>query len=81
MACDSKNSNSSTSASKENRDKELCIENVKKSLKDPFSAQFEGIELGRSPTCSGMVNAKNAMGGYVGFKKFKVFEDSSVYYP
>jgi hypothetical protein len=42
-------------------------------LKDPSSAQFEDVkggEVNGDPTVCGKVNAKNAMGGYVGFKRF-----------
>lgn len=42
-------------------------------LKDPSSAQFQdlkGVEMNGDPTVCGKVNAKNAMGGYAGFKQF-----------
>jgi hypothetical protein len=77
-ACDAKKNEE---ASKSKSHEIECMENVKKALKDPLSAQFEGIVVGYpAPNCSGMVNAKNSMGGYVGFKKFTVFEDRSVYF-
>lgn len=40
-------------------------------LKDPQSAQFRSEHLGKHPGyLCGEVNAKNSMGGYVGFKRF-----------
>jgi hypothetical protein len=39
-------------------------------LKDPSSAEFRNERLGSSGAVCGEVNAKNAMGGYVGFKKY-----------
>jgi len=39
-------------------------------LKDPASAQFREERFGQSGALCGEVNAKNGMGGYVGFKKF-----------
>lgn len=46
---------------------------MKENLKDPESARFKLGPLLHSegPYC-GYVNAKNAMGGYVGFSKFMV---------
>jgi hypothetical protein len=38
-------------------------------LKDPESARFRGVQIVRGSVC-GEVNAKNSMGGYVGFKRF-----------
>lgn len=40
-------------------------------LLDPRSAQFEDVVSGDGVVC-GRVNAKNRMGGYVGFKRFVV---------
>jgi hypothetical protein len=40
-------------------------------LKDPASAQFRGETRNQNILC-GEVNAKNSMGGYVGFKRFFV---------
>lgn len=46
-------------------------ERVKRELSDPASAQFRDLELHHSKLClKGEVNAKNRMGGYVGFKPF-----------
>ena len=44
---------------------------VKAVLTDPESAQFKNISLNKESgvTC-GEVNAKNKMGGYIGFTKF-----------
>ena len=60
-----------------------CMAEVKNNLKDPESANFKEISANRGKTndldeCSGMVNAKNSMGGYVGFKKFFRYPDGSV---
>jgi hypothetical protein len=48
-------------------------------LRDPSSAQFQGLTVSRVPTASGApatvvcgdVNAKNAFGGYGGFVQFR----------
>jgi hypothetical protein len=47
-------------------------EAVRNSLKDPDSAMFRGITVYRDGMVCGQVNAKNSMGGYVGFKLFMV---------
>lgn len=49
---------------------------ILESLKDPDSAKFRRITVSSdgSMVC-GEVNSKNAMGGYVGFKKFVNIED------
>ncbi|UUZ68093.1 hypothetical protein LP416_27900 [Polaromonas sp. P2-4] len=39
-------------------------------LKDPESARFRNLITARDVFLCGEVNAKNAMGGYVGFKRF-----------
>ena len=49
---------------------------VRLQLKDPSSAQFEGITKKDTAVC-GFVNAKNAMGGYVGFRAFIVKNGSA----
>jgi hypothetical protein len=64
---------------------EACKGLVLDELKDPSSAQFKYViatwkqGVSNHPTalvdleeCSGEVNAKNAFGGYVGFRKFWV---------
>jgi hypothetical protein len=55
-----------------------AIEKVKndilESMKDPNSAQFRRIVTNGVAVC-GEVNAKNSMGGYVGFKKFINWDD------
>jgi hypothetical protein len=38
-------------------------------LKDPESAKFRNIVVVRDSVC-GEINAKNSMGGYVGYKRF-----------
>lgn len=54
-------------------DAEISI--VRSSLKDPASAQFEGVQKGKKAgSVCGAVNAKNSYGGYVGFRRFVVFE-------
>lgn len=66
---------------------QLAQEEVKLNLKDPDSAQFRNVVLkedttkpenidkniGLQPNVCGEVNAKNSMGGYVGFKPFLVY--------
>lgn len=56
-----------------------AIEKVKnailESMKDPNSAQFRRITTNGAGVC-GEVNAKNSMGGYVGFKKFINWDDN-----
>jgi hypothetical protein len=50
-----------------------AIELLSESLKDPMSAQLRRIRAGRYPeSVCGEVNAKNSMGGYVGFSPFYV---------
>lgn len=44
---------------------------IRATLKDPTSAQFEGVKrCGQSTIISGNVNAKNTFGGYVGKEVF-----------
>lgn len=72
----------------EKKPKELSIdkkisqaaeEAIKLKLKDPESAQFRNVYVKKIPTennvhvMCGELNAKNSMGGYVGFKPFLVF--------
>ena len=45
---------------------------VQRQLKDPGSAQFQDLVEYKDGTVCGQVNAKNAMGGYVGFEQFVV---------
>lgn len=59
---------------------ELLKAKVAGTLKDPQSAQFEGLQLvweGRA--MCGQVNAKNSYGGYVGVKAF-VVDANGVYW-
>jgi hypothetical protein len=39
-------------------------------LKDPSSAQFRNERIGKTGALCGEVNAKNSMGGYIGFRKY-----------
>lgn len=56
---------------------------VLNSLKDPDSAKFRDLRTSRDLWVCGEVNAKNSMGGYVGFQRFIVllsmvtFDDGS----
>lgn len=47
---------------------------VSKNLKDPYSAVFEGMYLGKTangtPVVCGTVNAKNSYGAFTGRKRF-----------
>lgn len=58
----------------------MVMEMVRQSLNDPESARFENVTF--NPTTKfgcGLVNAKNRMGGYVGFTSFMMYEpDGSV---
>lgn len=48
-------------------------ERIKSKLKDPSSAQFNGVFISRAigaPIVCGQVNAKNGFGGYTGFQRF-----------
>ena len=48
-------------------------------LKDPDSAKFRGVKFfRRSGAGCGEVNAKNSMGGYVGYTWFVAFKDGEV---
>lgn len=49
-----------------------AIEEVKKSLKDPFTAQFRNVEIIDDLVC-GQVNARNSFGAYVGWEHFAVY--------
>lgn len=52
---------------------------IKRELVDPESAQFRDLKLTSSNKClTGEVNAKNRMGGYVGFKKFFASEQKVI---
>jgi hypothetical protein len=51
-------------------------EAVGRELYDPSSAQFRNIQKSTMGYC-GEVNAKNRMGGYVGFKRFHASEPSA----
>jgi hypothetical protein len=48
-------------------------------LKDPESAQFRNEHITKSGALCGEVNAKNSMGGYVGFKRYIAVDNKSNY--
>ena len=51
---------------------------IQSKLRDPESAQFRNERISSTGVLCGEVNAKNGMGGYVGFRKF--FSHSSANY-
>lgn len=54
---------------------------VTDSLKDPESARFREIFVARDgETVCGAVNAKNSMGGYVGFRRFMIESGGSMFF-
>ena len=63
----------------------MAKEAVKLKLKDPDSAQFRNVRTVRVGLVCGEVNAKNSMGGYVGYTAFSVnnydllWSDSTMY--
>lgn len=62
---------SQAAASLSKADQAALLENVRASLKDPSSAQFEKVRLSSNGAAvCGKVNAKNGFGGYVGFRDF-----------
>ena len=77
-ACGQKTDSSSTSI-EEGIEKQY-IEQAKaalsKDLKDPSSAQFINVRLINGGEVCGEVNAKNSLGGYVGFQRFHWFNFS-----
>jgi hypothetical protein len=48
---------------------------VRDILKDPASAQFRNVYVQKTGVTCGQVNAKNAFGGYVGFRGFAVDQE------
>lgn len=52
-------------------------EAVSNSLKDPGSAQFRNVRIGRGSVVCGDVNGKNSYGGYVGFRPFAAGTDGA----
>lgn len=50
---------------------------VEAELKDPGSAQFKWNKWNRGMTYCGMLNAKNAYGGYTGFAPFLAIIDEA----
>lgn len=76
--CGQKSDSSSASEGISSASKGMSIEEeyieqakvaISKDLKDPSSAQFRNVRVISGKVC-GEVNAKNAMGGYVGFQRF-----------
>ena len=54
-------------------------ERVKRTLIDPESVQFRELSMSVGGAClRGEVNAKNRMGGYVGFQKFYASEHTII---
>lgn len=53
---------------------------VEQDLRDPMSAQYRNVRVLAGPmmTVCGEVNAKNAYGGYVGFRRFVVSDGSLI---
>lgn len=52
-------------------------EKVTALLKDPSSAQFQNLRLTSAGALCGEVNARNAFGGYVGFRGFVASEEKT----
>jgi hypothetical protein len=54
---------------------------VTRGFKDPYSAVFEGLYMGKAangkPVVCGTVNAKNSYGAFTGRKRFYYFEGDS----
>lgn len=73
-AADNSSASSSTAAASQSINDQM-EERAKKAvsnlLKDPGSAQFRNIRETSPGFLCGEVNAKNEMGGYVGFKRFE----------
>lgn len=66
------------------RDDQILQKALLTNLKDPSSAQIRNVQTFANPrggrmTC-GMINAKNAFGGYTGFQQFTVVSAQSVDY-
>jgi len=61
---------------------ELALTNVKQRLFDEGSAQFRNVRANfAGDAVCGEVNAKNKMGGYVGYRQFIVMGDIAVVKP
>ncbi len=45
---------------------------VRRTLRDPISAQFQGVRQYKDGTVCGQFNGKNGFGGYAGFRNFVV---------
>lgn len=65
-----RNSSAAASPSINDQMEEKAKKTIANSLKDPGSAQFRNIRESSPGILCGEVNAKNSMGGYVGFKRF-----------
>jgi hypothetical protein len=58
---------------------DLTTQAVAQTLKDPAAAQFRNVSIldgGKTRIVCGEVNGKNSYGGYVGFRKFFIYENS-----
>ncbi len=49
-------------------------------LNDPESARFKDMAIGLEGRVCGAVNAKNAMGGYPGFRRFVIEANGQVFF-
>lgn len=47
-------------------------------LKDPETARFRNLTTSRNTFLCGEVNAKNSMGGYVGFVRFMAIGEANI---
>lgn len=58
------------------------LEKARAALKDPSSAQFQGVRVNNGGTAiCGKMNAKNSFGGYVGFRDFVGTDEGVVVKP
>lgn len=59
------------------------VNTIRQELSDPSSAQFRTVHLGASEVrpvaVCGEVNAKNQFGGYVGYRRFMVIGNATVF--
>lgn len=60
---------------------ELARQRIIDLLKDPESARFKEVYVARDGvSICGAVNSKNSMGGYVGFQRFIIDENDSLFF-
>ena len=60
----------------------VITDKVKSQLSDPMSAQFQEVEYfidDKNTLGCGLVNAKNKLGGYVGFTPFMYWQETMRY--